>query len=315
MKLTAQTVRGLPLPAGVETAHIDGASLAYLEQGDGQPVVFVHGSVCDQTIWEPQLPAVGREYRAIAYSRRYAWPNDELAPGAEDWMEPHVDDLLAFQRAVDAYPAHLVGNSWGAFICLKAALREPAAVRSLVLEEPPLVPLVLGAPPSPLKILPSLIRDPRTTLPVLRFGARTLAPAGKLLAAGDTKASIERFVRGCLGDDAFAALPEDARAHMLANASTHAGQFRVNGGFAPITAAELRSIKTPALVLEGANSPPMFRRLCGALARLLPNSQLVDVPDASHLMHLENPDAVNARLMRFLGQIRQTPGAATASPR
>jgi len=32
----------------------------------------------------------------IAYSRRYAWPNEELAPDAEDWIQPHVADLLAF---------------------------------------------------------------------------------------------------------------------------------------------------------------------------------------------------------------------------
>jgi|SRR5579872_5303913 len=76
------------------------------------------------------------------------WSNDDLRAGAKDMMQPHIQDLLAFLRAVDAYPAHLVGNSWGAFICLRAAIQEPAAVRSLVLEEPPIVLLVIGAPPT-----------------------------------------------------------------------------------------------------------------------------------------------------------------------
>lgn len=97
-------------------------------------MVFVHGSISDLTTWKRQLPAVGETYRAIAYSRRYAWPNEDLPSGARDTMGPHVRDLLDFLRVVDAHPAHLVGNSWGAFICLVAALREPAAVRSLVLE-------------------------------------------------------------------------------------------------------------------------------------------------------------------------------------
>jgi len=33
-------------------------------------------------------------------------------------MGPHIEDLLAFLHALDADPAHLVGNSLGAFICL-----------------------------------------------------------------------------------------------------------------------------------------------------------------------------------------------------
>jgi len=62
-------------------------------------------------------------------------------------MGPHIEDLLAFLHALDADPAHLVGNSLGAFICLKAAVSEPLAVRSLVLEEPPLVSLITDTPP------------------------------------------------------------------------------------------------------------------------------------------------------------------------
>jgi pimeloyl-ACP methyl ester carboxylesterase len=152
MNLATLSARGLPLPAGLETAEIRGAKLAYLEHGSGEPVVFVHGSISDLTTWQAQLEHVGAQYRAIAYSRRYAWPNDDLPEGAKDTMQPHVEDLLAFLRSVDAYPAHLVGNSWGGFICLRTAIQDPAAARSLVLEEPPLVPLITGAPPAPSRI-------------------------------------------------------------------------------------------------------------------------------------------------------------------
>jgi pimeloyl-ACP methyl ester carboxylesterase len=93
----------------------------------------------DLTIWQPQLAPVGKHYRTIAYSRRYAWPNAELPLGAPDMMQPHVEDLLAFLRALGAYPAHLVGNSWGAFICLRAAIQQPAAVQ----------PRARGAPARP----------------------------------------------------------------------------------------------------------------------------------------------------------------------
>ena len=300
-----ETARGLPLPAGLKTVEIDGARLAYLEHGSGEPVVFVHGSLSDLTIWELQLAPVAERYRAIAYSRRYAWPNENLPSEAKDMMHPHVEDLLAFLRAIHAHPAHLVGNSWGAFICLRAAIQEPAAVRSLVLEEPPLVPLIIGAPPAPSHILRSLLRHPLVTLGVLRFGAGTRTAAGKLIKAGDMEGSIMRFARGVLGEQALAELPGELRPHMLANASTHVGQFAADGGFEPISKTEIATVRAAALIVTGAQSPVFLRRLAGLLAALLPNSRRLDIPSASHVMHVENPAALNAGLLRFLTDVAE----------
>jgi pimeloyl-ACP methyl ester carboxylesterase len=303
----ASSVRGLPIPADVKTVEIGGARLAYRERGSGEPVVFVHGSISDLTVWEPQLAPIGERYRAIAYSRRYAWPNNDLQPGTNDTMQPHVEDLLAFLRAVDAYPAHLVGNSWGAFICLRAAIQEPAAARSLALEEPPIVPLIIGAPPAPAHILRSLLRYPLVTVSVLRFGAQTLAPVGKLIKAGDIEASIIRFARGVLGQQALTNLPDDLRSHMLANASTHVGQFAADGGFEPLNETEIKSVTVPTVVITGAESPAVLRRMAGLLATLLPNVRRLDVPSASHVMHFENPDAVNKGLLQFLAEQKRPP--------
>lgn len=305
MELSGETVRGLSVPPGLRTAEVDGTQLAYVERGSGEPVVFVHGSISDLTIWEPQVAAIGREYRAIAYSRRYAWPNEDLPSGAEDMMQPHVDDLLSFLRAVDAYPAHLVGNSWGAFICLRAAMQEPAAVRSLVLEEPPLVPLITGAPPSPAHISRSLLRHPILTVTVMRFGAGTIAPMTKLVKAGEVEASIDRFAGGVLGKQSFAALPADVRAHMSANAATHLGQALVDGGFEPLTESQIAAVASPALIITGANSPSVLKRLDRLLASLLPDNRTLTVPAASHVMHLENPTAVNDALLRFFADVTE----------
>jgi pimeloyl-ACP methyl ester carboxylesterase len=44
----------------------------------------------------------------------------------------------------------------------------------------------------------------------------------------------------------------------------------------------------------------MLLRLTDRLHQLLPNSQLVDIADASHLMHYEQPDALNAAVLKFI---------------
>ena len=307
MTLSAEnTVRGLPLPPDLRSVESAGATFAYRETGSGEPVVFVHGSISDLTIWDRNVPVIGGRYRAIAYSRRYAWPNTDLPPGDRDTMDQHVDDLLSFLRAIDAYPAHLVGNSLGAFISLIAAIREPAAVRSLVVEEPPLIPLVTGNPPHPAKIAQSLVTRPRVALPVLRFAATTVAPVGKLIKAGQIETSIDRFATGVLGADAYAAMPETIRRHMYANASTHVGQYLADGGFASVKAADIRQVSAPALIVTGADSPVLFHRLAQLLATLLSASSRLEVPQATHAMHMQNAEYFNARLLQFLEGARSS---------
>lgn len=298
-----RTVRDLALPGDLKTVEVHSARLAYREQGSGQPVVFVHGSISDLTIWNPQLPAVGARYRAIAYSRRYAWPNQDLPRGEGDAMGPHVEDLLAFLRALEAHPAHLVGNSLGAFICLMAAIREPLAVRSLVLEEPPLVPLITGTPPGLGSLLGSFVRHPAVTLAVMRMGVGMLQ-LGRLIRAGEVDSSVLLFARAVLGDEAFERLPGEVRAHVLANASASLGTLLAGPtGVEPISEVEIRAIKVPVLVVTGAQSPLFLRRLAALLGTLLPDGRCLEVPSATHFMHLQNPVALNAGLLRFLADV------------
>lgn len=292
--------RGLEVPTDVQYADIGAARLAYRARGEGEPVVFVHGSVCDLTVWDPQVEAIGERFRAISYSRRYAWPNADLPRGQRDMMQPHVDDLLGFLQAINALPARLVGNSWGAFISLRLAMQHPETVRSLVLEEPPLVPLITGAPPSPAHILRSLLRRPRLTTTTVRFAGSTIAPMTRLVKRDQINASIDQFVSGVLTEPAFRALPDDLRTHMYANANTHIGQALAAGGFEPLTEDQIRSVTTPALVVAGQDSPAVLRQLASLLTELLPNARLVDIPDASHIMHLQNPTALNQQLLEFL---------------
>ncbi len=49
---------------------------------------------------------IGRSYRAIAYSRRFARPNEDIDPGADDPWSQHVEYLAAFLREIDVAPAH-----------------------------------------------------------------------------------------------------------------------------------------------------------------------------------------------------------------
>jgi pimeloyl-ACP methyl ester carboxylesterase len=274
---TAEGLKSLP------TVVVDGATLAYREQGEGESVVFVHGSASDLRSWGQQLPAIGSSYRAIAYSRRYARPNQDIEPGADDQMLPHVDDLTALLRVLDAAPAHLVGHSWGAFICLLTAIRHPQLVRSLVLQEPPVLSLFISTPPRPRELLPLLVRWPRTALAILTFGGRTIAPVQRAFRRGDDEAAMQRFAYGVLGKDSYEGLPEERRQQARENLNTLRAQV-MGAGFPPLSDDDVRGVAAPTLLMTGERSPAYLLRLTDRLQQLLPNAERVEIAGASHAM-------------------------------
>ncbi len=50
--------------------HVNGVDLAYIEQGAGTPLVFVHGGLGDYRTWTFQVEPFARHYHVVAYSRR-----------------------------------------------------------------------------------------------------------------------------------------------------------------------------------------------------------------------------------------------------
>lgn len=284
---------------GCRSASLGDVSLAYREQGSGEPVVLVHGTVSDLRVWDGQLPAIAPAYRAIAYSRRYARPNPDIAPGADDQMMPHVDDLIAFLRALDIPSAHIVGHSWGGFISLLAAIHHPEAVRSLVLMEPPVLSLFVSSPPRPHEILWQMIRRPRTGAAIMRFGAGTIGPATKAFRRGDDEAAIRAFGRGVMGRKYFRRMPEDRKAAIWENRSSARAQM-LGAGFPPLRSRDVRHVTVPVLLMHGKDSPAVMLRMLDRLETLLPEAHRAGIPDASHQMQIDNPDAVNAALLRFL---------------
>src|SRR6266496_3252903 len=88
--------------------EVNGVRLQYVEQGTGEPVVFVHGCCSDLRVWEPVRDEIAKKYRFIAYTQRYfgtaPWKDD----GREFSVETLADDLAKFIASLDAGPVHLV---------------------------------------------------------------------------------------------------------------------------------------------------------------------------------------------------------------
>ena len=116
----------------------DGVELHHVSRGKGVAVLFVHGTLGDYSTWDGQLGPFGETYRAIAYSRRYNYPNtNKLRPKHSAVVE--AEDLAAFIKKLDLGKVHVVGHSYGAYTALFLAVNHPDLVRTLTLAEPPIV--------------------------------------------------------------------------------------------------------------------------------------------------------------------------------
>jgi non-heme chloroperoxidase len=137
------------MPDNVKNIEINGRQLHYVEQGEGQQrpaIIFIHGGLDDYRCWQYQMDSFSRKYRAISYSRRFAYPNKWIGNVAQDnTIEENAKDLAELIRKLDIAPVHLVGASYGAYIALYCTSKNPELAKTMVLNEPPILSFLAGS--------------------------------------------------------------------------------------------------------------------------------------------------------------------------
>jgi pimeloyl-ACP methyl ester carboxylesterase len=129
---TRQAERAHP-PIG-QFIEVDGVRLHYVERGQGQPLVLLHGngSMIEDFDISGLLGLAANQYRVIAFDRPGFGYSER--PRGKIWTPDAQADLLyhALQRLGVEHPI-VVGHSWGTLVALALALKHPDYVRSLVL--------------------------------------------------------------------------------------------------------------------------------------------------------------------------------------
>ena len=273
-------------PPAVKQASVNGVDLVYLEQGQGAPVVFVHGAFADHRAWEGQREAVAKHYRYIALTQRYfgtaPWPDS----GEKFSLATHADDLAVFIRELKAGPVHVVGWSYGGSIALALAVQHPELLKSLFLYEQ-------GA-------IASFVTDAADAKAVGEDRREIVGPASGASKAGDTAGAVRLFFDGVNGQPGtFETLPPATRSMLLDNARTIPLQF---GAPPPpaLSCAQLGQIKVPVTVAKGELTRATFRILADTASRCMPGSRLVVVSQGRHAAPALTPAAFNDALLDFL---------------
>jgi pimeloyl-ACP methyl ester carboxylesterase len=250
----------------------------YLEAGRGTPVILLHGSGGEGARWMPTIKGLASEFRVIAPDQ-IGWGNSDK-PMTIYHSGVFAEFLARFMKEIGVPKAALVGQSMGAGVALQMAVSYPQVVDRMV--------LVNGggfrSPNDP----------PRTGAP--DWHARQIANAGTL---AESREYLEKmyYNHSLISDK----LVEDNLILRLRSAHTaEAVQIANARGLGGVTEEQVRAIKTPTLLVWGANdklSPPVNAdKLNAAIA----GSRKVLIDKAGHYPFIEHPDQFNQAVREFL---------------
>lgn len=288
--------RTIDWPAHVHRTELVDRCINYVDlgEGDGPPVVFVHGLGGSWQNWLEQLPAVARHRRVVALDLP-GFGGSEL-PDAPISITGYADTVEALCDHLDLGPVVVVGNSMGGFISADLAIRHPDRVTRMVLID------AAGISTSDLRrqplrtlarVLAGVAPTPGVTSPALR------RPLTLQLAWGAIARHPTRLARDLLAEQSAGGA--GAPAYELALEALLDYDFR----------DRLPEIGCPTLVVHGTNDMLVPVGDAHEFARLVTDARLVILEDTGHVPMLERPRVFNHHLLEFLAE---APGDRAAPP-
>jgi len=172
-------------------------------------------------------------------------------------------------------PVHVVGHSYGGAVAVRLALECPALVKSLVLIEPVLTPLLRQ------------VGDTALFAAERNLAQEFIADA----EAGENVSAWSRFIDHHNGDGTWVTLSDKARDRFLGMTKETADAYRSNLNN-PTTLCDLQGLEMPALLACGSETSEPFRRIHGILGDNLPDCELMEVEGAGHMSPLTHADEI-----------------------
>jgi 3-oxoadipate enol-lactonase len=270
----------------VPVVEVGGYELFTIEEGDGYPVVLIHGLAGDHTAWTPQLGRLSERYRTVAFDNRGAGQSTQRDEPVS--TEDLARDTLGLMDALGIERAHVVGRSMGGAIAQHMALLEPDRIQSLV-------------------VLASFAKlDP--------LGMRVLTNMRQVLEwTGSWEAHAQHSVQNFVSATFFNERQDDVRRiEGLIGGESRLQACYVRQNHACLehdTFGRLGEIAAPTLVMGGGRDPicsPLATEWLGAI----PNSRTVLFEGSSHFFLLEEPERFMQELEGWLEAHTPTGGSS-----
>ncbi|MFY9920496.1 MAG: alpha/beta fold hydrolase [Mycobacterium sp.] len=275
---------------GVTEAHrktvlVDGLATGYLEAGQGDPVVLLHGGefgVSADLGWERNIVALAGHYRVLALDM-LGFGYSAKVIDFNDGRGMRIRHIARFCDALGVDSAHFVGNSMGAVNMFVDATSESPLLPAVSLT------MICGGGEIQRNEHSAALYDYDATLPGMRRIVEALFADP---AYPNDDAYVARRYESSIAPGAWEALA--------------AARFRRPGLEPPPPPSSKRAyerIAVPTLVVEGASDKLLPDGWAAEIAKQIPNGRSAVIDRAGHCPQIEQPDAVNELLLDFLGDV------------
>ncbi|MFC5774758.1 2-succinyl-6-hydroxy-2,4-cyclohexadiene-1-carboxylate synthase [Ectobacillus antri] len=261
--------------------EINGLVYAYETYGEGEPLLVLHGFTGCKESWRPfswqtdyhiiavDLPGHG-ETDAPSYKERYK-------------MEQVAADLAELLTILNVDKAHVLGYSMGGRLAIAFACLYPERVRTLVLEN------CTAGLETEVEREARIRQDEELAKTLLQDGVATFIEKWERIPLFASQDSLPKERK------------EQLRQQRLRNSPVGlAGSLRGMGtGAQPSFWEELKHLCMPVLLLSGAYDEKFFHIL-SRMKEKLPDAQFVQISDAGHAIHVEQPEKFDTIVREFL---------------
>ena len=259
----------------------------YVQQGDGTPVVMIHGVAASLHDWDDLIPMLAQNGYA-SYALDLLGHGDSPKPKTRayhiDWVFEHFLHWITSLHLTE--PAILIGHSLGGYIALEYARRFSAWTRGLVLVSPFYSRLQL----------PPLLRRSYSNRNLRGVIAEKM-PQWMFRAIIDVTSRAMGHSAGALHS-----LPEHIRAQTaLDYTRTAPGVYNIPNVLGDQT-KYLSSISLPTLVVWGSQDQTLAPASFPKLVDALPRAEGRTIP-AGHVPHQSNADEFNGMVLEFLNRL------------
>jgi len=253
--------------------------ITYYEiEGEGHPLVLIHGHTANLHLWDDQVPVLSRSFRVVRYDVR-GHGRSQAPPSGYSWAN-YAEDLRQLLVHLNINRAHLVGLSMGGAIALQFALDHPQMASALVLAD--------------------------STLEGFPFSDEFAEPWERMIALAQTEGVQKALTKVWLNHPLFDGIKRFPtkwrRLQKMALSFSGAEYLNPSQHQAPQRPQmeRLSEIRAPTLVLVGEKDIEDFRLIADVLEGGIPGAQKLTIPDSGHVVNMEAPEAFNSSLTSFL---------------
>jgi pimeloyl-ACP methyl ester carboxylesterase len=272
--------------AHLHQTEIAGRRVNYVDigEGDGPPVVFVHGLGGQWQNWLENIPRLAQERRVIAL---------DLPGFGLSEMPPDKITITNYGQCVNALLEQLeletvavVGNSMGGFIASEVAIQFPQRVERLVLVS------AAGISSASVARTPALTAGRIAAAVTAYTAARHRAIARRPVTRHFALAFVARHPSRLKADLVWEGLIKGTGTPGFDNALRACLEYDFRD--------RLPEIGCPTLIVWGQNDSIIPSQDAAEFERLIPNSRKLVMEDTGHISMVERPETFNRELLEFL---------------